>query len=308
MERIRIATRGSALARWQAEHVARRLAGLHPGLRASLVVVKTRGDVLLSAPLASAGGKGLFIEELERALHEERADVAVHSMKDVPVEVPAAFRIPVLCAREDPRDVLVSAHFENLDALPEGAMVGTSSLRRQCQVRALRPDLRMRVLRGNVDTRLRRLDAGDFDAILLAGAGLKRLGWESRISEYLDPERCLPSAGQGAMGIECRTGDEALIRLIAGLHDPRTAAEVGAERAMNRRLGSGCQAPVAALAVAHGAELHLSGLVGSVDGTRLLRAARVGRAAEPEALGEAVAGELLAQGARELLDAAYAGG
>lgn len=307
MERIRIATRGSALARWQAEHVARRLARLHPGLRAELVVLETRGDLLRSAPLAAAGGKGLFVEELERALHEGRADLAVHSMKDVPVELPAAFRIPVLGAREDPRDVLVSTRFAAFDALPEGAVVGTSSLRRQCQVRALRPDLRVRVLRGNVDTRLRRLDAGDFDAILLAGAGLRRLGWESRVSEYLSPERCLPAAGQGALGIECRAGDEALIRLIAGLHDPRTAAEVGAERAMNRRLGSGCQAPVAALALARGADLHLSGLVGSVDGTRLLRSARAGRAAEPEALGEAVAGDLLARGAGELLDAAHAG-
>ena len=307
MERVRIATRGSALARWQAEHVARGLARLHPGLHTELVVVKTRGDALLSAPLAAAGGKGLFIEELERALREGRADLAVHSMKDVPVALPAAFRIPVLGAREDPRDVLVSTRFATLDALPEGAVVGTSSLRRQCQVRALRPDLRVRVLRGNVDTRLRRLDAGDFDAILLAGAGLRRLGWESRVSEYLEPERCLPAVGQGALGIECRAGDEALIGLVAGLHDPRTAAEVGAERAMNRRLGGGCQAPVAALARARGARLHLSGLVGSVDGTRLLRAERTGRAAEPDALGEAVARDLLARGAGALLDAARAG-
>ena len=307
MKRIRIATRGSRLARWQAEHVAGRLERLHPGLRTELVVVRTRGDELKSAPLAEVGGKGLFVKALEEAILRGRADVAVHSMKDVPVELPDSFEISVLCAREDPRDAVVSARFAGLDALPEGAVVGTASLRRRCQLKALRPDLRVENLRGNVDTRLGRLDAGDFDAIVLAGAGLKRLGWEGRVSEYLDPERCLPAAGQGVVGIECRAGDEAVLSLIAGLHDPVAACEVGAERAMNRRLGARCQMPVAGLARATGEALHLRGLVGSTCGTRVLRVRRTGRAGAAEALGEAAAQDLLTQGAAELLAGAQTG-
>ena len=307
MERIRIATRGSLLARWQAEHVAGRLERVHAGLRAELVTVTTQGDTWLSAPLAAAGGKGLFVERLEQAILESRADIAVHSMKDVPVEVPDAFDIPVLCARADPRDALVSARFSGLDALPEGAAVGTSSLRRQCQLRALRPDLAVSDLRGNVDTRLGRLDAGDFDAIVLAVAGLERLGWEERVSERLDPERFLPAVGQGVMGVECRAGDEAVRSLIAPLHDPKAAAEVAAERAMNRRLGGGCQMPVAAFVQTRGEELVLRGLVGSVDGARVLRVCRTGCAGAPDALGESAAEELLARGAGEIIAAVHAG-
>ena len=307
MDRIRIATRGSLLARWQAEHVADRLERLHRGLRAELVTVTTQGDIWLAAPLAEVGGKGLFVERLEQAIREQRADIAVHSMKDVPVELPDAFELPILCAREDPRDALVSVRFGGLDTLPEGAVVGTSSLRRQCQLKALRPDLVVRNLRGNVDTRLARLDAGDYDAIVLASAGLKRLGWEERISEHLDPERFVPAAGQGVMGIECRAGDEAVRSLIAPLHDGRAAAEVAAERAMNRRLGGGCQMPIAAFAQTGGEELHLWGLVGRADGTRTLRVRRSGREDAPEALGEAAAEDLLGQGAGDVIAEAYAG-
>ena len=307
MDKIRIATRGSLLALWQAEHVAGRLERLHRGLRTELVRVTTQGDIWLDAPLAAVGGKALFVERLEHAMREGQADIAVHSIKDVPVELPDAFELPVLCAREDPRDALVSGRLARLDTLPEGAVVGTSSLRRQCQLRALRPDLVVRNLRGNVDTRLKRLDAGDFDAIVLASAGLERLGWSERVSEHFDPERFVPAAGQGVMGIECRAGDEAVRALIAPLDDRTASREVRAERAMNRRLGGGCQMPVAAFARTRGEELHLWGVVGRADGTRMLRVRRTGRASAPEALGEAVAETLLDQGAGEVIAEALAG-
>ena len=307
MESIRIATRGSLLALWQAEHVAARLEALHSGLRTDLVVVKTQGDVWLSTPLAEVGGKGLFVERLERTMQEGGADIAVHSMKDVPVELAEGFDLPVLCAREDPRDALVSAGSARLDSLPEGAVVGTSSLRRRCQVLALRPDLVVRDLRGNVDTRLRRLDAGDFDAVVLAVAGLLRLGRADRIAERLDPERFVPAGGQGVMGIECRSGDERVRSLIAPLHDGKAAAEVAAERAMNRRLGGGCQMPVGAFAQSAGSELRMAGLVARADGTRVLRERRAGPASAPEALGVAVAEGLLAQGAGDLIAEAASG-
>ena len=301
MESIRIATRGSLLAIWQAEHVAARLEALHSGLRADLIVVKTQGDVWLSTPLAEVGGKGLFVERLERTIQEGGADIAVHSMKDVPVELAEGFDLPVLCAREDPRDALVSAESARLDALPEGAVVGTSSLRRRCQILALRPDLVVRDLRGNVDTRLRRLDAGDFDAVVLAVAGLVRLGRADRIAERLDPERFVPAGGQGVMGIECRSGDERVRSLIAPLHDGKAAAEVAAERAMNRRLGGGCQMPIGAFAQSVGSELRMAGLVARADGTRVLRERRTGPASAPESLGVAVAEGLLAQGAGDII-------
>ena len=301
MERIRIATRGSLLARWQAEHVAQRLERLHSGLRAELVTVTTQGDIWLEAPLAKIGGKGLFVERLEEAMRQGHADIAVHSMKDVPVELPEDFELPVLCRREDPRDALVSASSAGLDDLPQGAVVGTSSLRRQCQLRALRPDFDVKNLRGNVDTRLGRLDAGDFDAIVLAAAGLKRLGWEEWVSEYLDQERFLPAAGQGVMGIECRAGDEAIRSLIAPLHDAKAAAEVTAERAMNRRLGGNCQMPIAAFARATGGDLHLWGLVGRADGTRTILVRTGGSEDAPVALGEAAAEDLLERGAGDVI-------
>ena len=301
MESIRIATRGSLLALWQARHVAARLEELHAGLRAHLVTVRTQGDVWLSTPLAEVGGKGLFVERLERTMQEGGADIAVHSMKDVPVELTDGFNLPVLCAREDPRDALVSADSACLDALPRGAVVGTSSLRRRCQILALRPDLVVRDLRGNVDTRLRRLDAGDFDAVVLAVAGLLRLGRADRIAERLDPERFVPAGGQGVMGIECRSGDERVRSIIAPLHDGKAGAEVAAERAMNRRLGGGCQMPVGAFAQCDGSEIRMAGLVARADGTRVLRERRTGPASAPESLGEAVAEGLLAQGAGDII-------
>lgn len=301
MESIRIATRGSLLALWQARHVAARLEELHAELRADLVTVRTQGDVWLSTPLAEVGGKGLFVERLERTMQEGGADIAVHSMKDVPVELAEGFELPVLCAREDPRDALVSADSARLDALPRGAVVGTSSLRRRCQILALRPDLVVRDLRGNVDTRLRRLDAGDFDAVVLAVAGLLRLGRADRIAERLDPERFVPAGGQGVMGIECRSGDERVRSIIAPLHDGKAAAEVAAERAMNRRLGGGCQMPVGAFAQCDGSEIRMAGLVARADGARVLRERRSGPASAPESLGVAVAEGLLAQGAGDII-------
>ncbi len=301
MESIRIATRGSLLALWQARHVAARLEELHAGLRADLVTVRTQGDVWLSTPLAEVGGKGLFVERLERTMQEGGADVAVHSMKDVPVELAEGFELPVLCAREDPRDALVSADSARLDSLPRGAVVGTSSLRRRCQILALRPDLVVRDLRGNVDTRLRRLDAGDFDAVVLAVAGLLRLGRADCIAERLDPERFVPAGGQGVMGIECRSGDERVRSIIAPLHDGKAAAEVAAERAMNRRLGGGCQMPVGAFAQCDGSEIRMAGLVARADGTCVLRERRTGPASAPESLGVAVAEGLLAQGAGDII-------
>ena len=307
MDRIRIATRGSLLARWQAEHVAGRLERLHDGLRAELVTVTTQGDIWLEAPLAALGGKGLFVERLEQTMREGRADIAVHSMKDVPVELPDDFELPVLCPREDPRDALVSDSRSGLDDLPAGSVVGTSSLRRQCQLLALRPDCVVRNLRGNVDTRLRRLDAGDFDAVVLAAAGLRRLGWEDRVSEYLGHERFVPAAGQGVMGIECRAGDCAVRSLVAPLHDAKAAAEVAAERAMNRRLGGNCQLPIAAFAKASEGELYLWGLVGRADGTRMIRVLKAGCEDAPETLGETAAEELLDRGAGDVIAEALSG-
>ena len=309
MTTIRIATRGSKLARWQAEHVARRLEALHAGLSAQLVPIVTRGDKMLHAPLAEIGGKGWFVKELEKAIFDARADIAVHSMKDVPVELAPGLSMPVITAREDPRDVLVCEPRASLDTLPAGSRVGTSSLRRQCQLRALRPDLAVVNLRGNVDTRLGKLARGEFDAVVLASAGMKRLGLQDSVSEYLEPDRFLPAVGQGAMGIECRDGDAAVRALIAPLNDAETAARVLAERAMNRRLEGGCQVPIAGYATHDGAgRLHLRGLVARVDGSEVLRETRTGEPGETESLGHAVADALLARGAGVFLAEAYAGG
>ncbi|AHE96933.1 hydroxymethylbilane synthase [Thioalkalivibrio paradoxus] len=302
---LRIATRKSPLAVWQAEHVADGLRRLHPGLAVELVTMTTQGDRILDAPLARIGGKGLFVKELELAMLEDRADIAVHSVKDVPMELPERLVLPVILEREDPLDAFVSNDHENLDALPEGARVGSSSLRRQCQLRARRPDLEITDLRGNVNTRLARLDSGDYDAILLAAAGLKRLGFEERIRARLDPSVSLPAVGQGAIAIECRDGDSEVMDLISGLNHAETAERVRAERAFNRRLEGGCQVPLAGHAVLEGEALFLRGLVGAVDGSRILRAERRGPRAEAEALGIALADDLLAQGAGELLAAAH---
>lgn len=306
MERIRIATRGSLLARWQAEHVAGRLARLHAGLRVELVTVTTEGDIWLEAPLAEIGGKGLFVERLEQTMREGRADIAVHSMKDVPVELPPELHLPVIMARADPRDALVSARFDALRALPPGATVGTASLRRRCQLAARRPDLRIEVLRGGVDTRLRRLDAGHFDAIVLAVSGLDRGGHGARVTEPLDVTTMLPAAGQGALGIECRRGDARVESLVAPLACARSTACVLAERAFNRRLEGGCQVPIAAHAILADAELELRGLVASLDGTRVLRSQVRGCEAQAESLGAQAATAVLEQGAGEILAEVHA--
>jgi hydroxymethylbilane synthase len=298
---IRIATRKSPLAMWQAEYAAAALRRAHPGLAVEIVGMSTRGDRILDAPLAKVGGKGLFVKELEQGMLAGTADIAVHSMKDVPVDFPEGLHLPVVMQREDPRDAFVSNRFERLGELPEGARVGTSSLRRQCQLAARRPDLRIVPLRGNVNTRLAKLDAGEYDAIILAAAGLMRLGYEGRIRTRLSTEESLPAIGQGAVGIECRVSDERVNDLIAPLHHRETADRVWAERAMNRRLSGGCQVPIAGHAVLEGGELALRGLVGTPDGSSVLTAAH--RLPRPQAtvLGEVVAADLLDQGAGEIL-------
>lgn len=301
-----IATRKSPLALWQADYVASRLKAAHPELEIEIVKISTQGDKILDAPLAKIGGKGLFVKELEQQLLEGAADIAVHSMKDVPVELPDGLHIPVICPREDPRDAFVSNRYASLLDLPQGALVGTSSLRRQCQIRALRPDLKLIDLRGNVNTRLRKLDDGEYMAIILAAAGLKRLGWEARITEYLAPEISLPAIGQGAVGIECRSNDPRVNNLLAPLHDETTALRVRAERAMNLRLQGGCQVPIAGYAEIEHGVLLLRGLVGKPDGTEIIRSEIAGPPANAEELGTVLAEDLLARGAGQILASLYA--
>jgi len=303
---IRIATRKSALALWQAEHVKARLEQAHPGLQVSLVPMVSRGDQLLDSPLAKIGGKGLFVKELEAAMLEDRADIAVHSMKDVPMEFPEGLGLYCICEREDPRDAFVSNTYASLDELPQGSVVGTSSLRRQAQLLALRPDLEIRFLRGNVNTRLAKLDAGEYDAIILAAAGLIRLGFNQRIRSSLDDTICLPAGGQGAVGIECRTGDHELHELLKPLHDADSADRITAERALNRHLNGGCQVPIACYAVLEGDQIWLRGLVGKEDGSLMLRAEGRATRANAEALGIQIAEQLLEQGAGEILAQIYA--
>jgi len=300
---IRIATRKSPLAMWQAEHVVAALRRAHPGLAVEILGMTTRGDKILDAPLAKVGGKGLFVKELEQGLLAGTADIAVHSTKDVPVELPAGLHLPVILEREDPRDAFVSNRFERLADLPAGARVGTSSLRRQCQLSARRPDLDIQPLRGNVNSRLAKLDSGEFDAILLAAAGLIRLGFAERIRSRLTIEESLPAIGQGAVSIECREDDTRTLALLAPLHHPDTAACIRAERAMNRRLQGGCQVPIAGHAVLAGDELWLRGLVGTPDGAQVLRAGQRAPRAQAEELGRRVAEELIAQGAATILHA-----
>lgn len=304
-ELLRIATRESPLALWQAHHVKGRLEALYPGLRVELVGMTTEGDRILGVPLAKIGGKGLFIKELEQAMLEGRADIAVHSMKDVPMVLPEGFALGAICEREDPRDAFVSNTLASLSDLPEGARVGTSSLRRQCQLRAWRMDLDIRDLRGNVNTRLAKLDRGDFDAIILATAGLVRLGMADRIRERIDTHQCLPAAGQGAVGIEIRAGDAAIAEWLRPLHHEATALCVRAERAMNRRLEGGCQVPIAGFAELLDGQLRLRARVGSVDGARLLQETATASAGDPEALGIRVAEALLRDGADEILAGVY---
>lgn len=305
MTTLRIGTRKSPLALWQAEHVRARLEALHPGLTVELVTMTTEGDRILDAPLAKVGGKGLFVKELEQALFDRRADIAVHSLKDVTVTLPEGLAIPVIGEREDPRDAFVSNRFDALGALPPGARVGTSSLRRQCQLRALYPQLEIVSLRGNVNSRLTKLDRGEFDAIILACAGLKRLGFADRIRAELAPEVLLPAVGQGAICIECRADDTDVQRLIAPLHHAATATRVAAERALNARLEGGCQVPIAAYAELDGGMLHLRALVGEPDGSRVIHGNVQGEAVRAEQLGADLADELLARGARTILDKVY---
>ena len=302
---LRIATRKSPLALWQAEHIRHRLEALHPHLQVELVPMSTRGDKILDTPLAKVGGKGLFVKELETALLEDRADLAVHSMKDVPVAFPDGLGLTVICAGEDPRDAFVSPRFARLDELPHGAIVGTSSLRRQCQLRARRPDLQVRDLRGNVNTRLAKLDAGEYDAILLAAAGLQRLGMAERIRQALPVDVSLPANGQGVLAIESRLADHQTLALLAPLDDADSRDRVLAERAMNRALQGGCQVPIGAHAVLDGDQLWLRGLVGSPDGSELLQDEIRGPRQQAEALGETLARRLLAAGADRILAQVY---
>ena len=305
---IRIATRQSPLALWQAHYVQEQLMSAHPGVQVELVPMVTKGDVLLDTPLSKVGGKGLFVKELELAMLENRADLAVHSMKDVPVAFPEGLGLVTICQRADPLDAFVSGKYASLDELPEGAVVGTSSLRRQCQISARRPDLVIRSLRGNVGTRLSKLDAGEYDAIILAAAGLKRLGLESRIRSTLPAEVSLPAVGQGAVGIECRTDDTALIALLQALNHHDTESCVRAERAMNTRLEGGCQVPIGSYALLQeDDQLWLRGLVGTPDGSQMISAERRGHRDQAEQLGIALAEELLEKGAGDILREVYQG-
>jgi len=274
-------------------------------VRVELVPMSTQGDIILDTPLAKIGGKGLFVKELEQAMLDGRADIAVHSMKDVPVEFPDDLELHVICEREDPRDAFVSNNFANIDALPQGAIVGTSSLRRQCQIRALRPDLEIRDLRGNVNTRLAKLDSGQYDAIILAAAGLIRLEMGERIRDFIEPEVSLPANGQGAVGIECRINDEVTKALLAPLEHSETRIRVNAERAMNRHLEGGCQVPIGAYALVDGEQVHLRGLVGAIDGSEILRDEISGHVDDAEKLGVELAKKLLAQGADKILADVY---
>jgi hydroxymethylbilane synthase len=301
MERIRIATRESRLALWQAHHVADRLRERYPGLKTELVPMTTRGDQILHTTLAKIGGKGLFIKELEAALLEDRADIAVHSMKDVPAEMPEGLGIVSVLERADPRDAFVSSRYGTLAELPPGAVVGTSSLRRQAQIRHARPDLEIRPVRGNVETRLRKLDEGDYDAILLACAGLERLGLGDRITDRIDLETSLPAVGQAIVGIECGTGAADLVALLLGIQDTVSRQAVDAERAFAARLEGSCESPIAGHAVVAGDTLRLRGLVAAADGSEVLADEISGSAGDGQALGRTLADRLLARGAGPLL-------
>ena len=302
---LKIATRQSPLALWQANYVKDRLQQLYPDLTIELVPMVTKGDVILDSPLAKIGGKGLFVKELENALLTKEADIAVHSMKDVPMQFPEGLGLAVICQREDPRDAFVSHSYRTFAELPQGAVVGTSSLRRQCQLKALRPDLDIRSLRGNVGTRLSKLDNGDYDAIILASAGLIRLGLADRIASFIDVEQSLPAAGQGAVGIECRTDDMQVQTLLAPLADAETTYCVRAERAMNNHLQGGCQVPIGGYAVLQQGQLYLRALVGDIDGSRIIRAEGKSAVENAEVLGVQIAEQLLAQGADKILQTIY---
>lgn len=327
---VTIGTRGSKLALWQAEWIKSELQRLNPDLNIELNKIKTTGDKILDVPLANVGGKGLFVKEIEEALLRKEADLAVHSMKDVPTDFPEGLHLAVICKREDPRDAFISQvksekfKVKSFKDLPKGATVGTSSLRRSCQLLNIRPDLKIVQLRGNLDTRLRKLNEGQFDAIILAAAGVKRLGWTQRITEILSPELSLPAIGQGAIGIECRIDDKFINDLIAPLNHKETSVCVRAERACLRKLEGGCQVPIAALArieyriqnTEHRQKgacnlesglclLVMDGLVGSVSGDRIIKGHITGNPQDAEALGIKLAEDLLSRGAKEILDEVY---
>lgn len=321
LKTLNIATRKSPLAMWQAEHIKSRLESLYPELEVNLVTMVTQGDKILDTPLAKIGGKGLFVKELEQALYDGRADIAVHSLKDVPMELPEGLILGTYCKRETPTDAFVSNTYDKLEELPQGAVVGTASLRRQCQIKAFRPDLQIKSLRGNVQTRLSKLDAGEYDAIILATSGLKRVELSERIKQEIDIDISLPAVGQGALAIECRADDEAVLALLKPLNDGQARIRLKAERALNRRLEGGCQVPIAAYAVIekdaeqpHQKTLWLRGRVGSEDGTVLLKSDKrieltgdqAAREAQAEQLGIEVADELLSLGADSILAAIYA--
>lgn len=298
---IRIATRKSPLALWQAEEVKRQLLEHHSDLEVELVGMMTQGDIILDTPLSKIGGKGLFVKELELGMLEGAADIAVHSMKDVPMLLPEGLHLQVILEREDPQDAFVSNKYTSLDDLPQNAKVGTSSMRRQTQIKAYRPDIEILDLRGNVNTRLSKLDKGEYDAIILASAGLKRLGFDARITQRIPTEQSLPAIGQGAIGVECRVDDERVNSLLAPLNHAETALRVTAERAFNLRLNGGCQVPIAGFSELKGGEIHFRGLVGYPDGSQLYRSEKTAAIADAEKLGIEVAEDLLSQGGDKVL-------
>ncbi len=300
-ETLKIATRKSPLALWQAEFVKAELEKIHSDLTIELIPMVTRGDKILDTPLAKIGGKGLFVKELEHAMLENRADIAVHSMKDVPMEFPDGLGLSIICKREDPRDAFVSNTFSHIDDLSYGAKVGTCSLRRQCQLKAKRPDIQILDLRGNVGTRLSKLDGGQYDAIILASAGLKRLGLSERIAHEIEPSWMLPAGGQGAVGIECRVNDQKTLDLLAPLNHSTTAIRVKAERAVNHSLQGGCQVPIGVFSTIEGEIITITGLVGEVDGSVIIQHKIQGGLPDAELLGIELAKMLLDSGAGEIL-------
>ncbi len=301
LETLRIATRKSPLALWQAEYVAARLQAAHPVLQTALVRMTTQGDKILDTPLAKIGGKGLFVKELEQGMLNGTADIAVHSMKDVPVEFPPGLQLGAVLQRHDPRDAMISNRYRRFSEIPPGAKIGTSSLRRQCQIKMHNAEYEIISLRGNVNTRLSKLDAGTYDAIVLAAAGMERLGLQSKISEYLDTSFSLPAIGQGAIGVECRSDDPDVIEILACLNDDDTRICVTAERAMNRTLEGGCQVPIAGFAELNNGVLRLRGLVGRPDGSKIIRSEASGQAADADQIGQRLANELLCLGADKIL-------
>lgn len=303
-KKVVIGTRGSKLALWQAEWIKSEILKLNPDLKIELNKIKTTGDKILDVPLAKVGGKGLFVKEIEEALLRGDADLAVHSMKDVPTDFPKGLHLAVITKREDPRDAFISK-IKSFKDLQQGATVGTSSLRRSCQLLSIRPDIKIEQLRGNLDTRLRKLDEGKFDAIILAAAGVKRLGWSARITQLIEPEVSLPAIGQGAVGIECRIDDEFINKLITPLNHDETSVCVRAERACLKKLEGGCQVPIAAYAKIINAKIVMDGLVGSITGDRIIRTHVEGSPKDAESLGLKLAEDLLSKGAKKILDEVY---